>query len=62
MNESNYWWDGDVAPVCVSYHWFDRTGGIVEFEGLRTLLPAAGIKPGDFAVVDMEFLPACCIR
>ncbi len=54
-NKSNDWWGSDVAPVYLSYHWFDRTGGIVEFQGLRSFLPAAGIKPGDSAVVDMEF-------
>ena len=44
--------------MCASYHWLDEKEEVVSFEGLRTLLPAVGIEPGEAALVDMElFLP-----
>jgi hypothetical protein len=54
-NESQYWWGGNIAPVCVSYHWRDTSGRMVKIEKLRTLIPIVGIEPGGSAVVDMEF-------
>jgi hypothetical protein len=33
-------------PVCVSYHWLDRSGAMVEFDGVRSRLPR-DIAPGE---------------
>jgi hypothetical protein len=41
-------WRADgKQPVCLSYHWLDARGKVVEYDGLRTRLPR-DLGPGDY--------------
>jgi len=40
-------WPGDgKQPVCISYHWLDEGGAMVEFDGVRSRLPR-DVAPGE---------------
>jgi phosphoglycerol transferase MdoB-like AlkP superfamily enzyme len=49
-NRGSSSWDPD-AGFAVSYHWFDRTGVVVVWDGVRTALPAT-VEPGDRVRLD----------
>jgi hypothetical protein len=40
------WHSGGPRPVMLSYHWLDERGAVRVFDGVRTVLPAAGLAPG----------------
>jgi hypothetical protein len=43
-------------PVRVAYHWLDADGGVIEYDGIRSILPR-DVGPGESIVVD-SFLRA----
>jgi hypothetical protein len=40
------WHSAGPRPVMLSYHWLDERGAVRVFDGVRTVLPAAGLAPG----------------
>jgi SAM-dependent methyltransferase len=47
------WSSQGDRPVFASYHWLDRTGRILEFEGERTPLPRI-VNPGEISEVALQ--------
>ncbi len=50
------WPNGGAHPINLSYHWFDTRGQVVEFEGIRAVLPAP-LEPGALAEVELWVEP-----
>jgi O-antigen biosynthesis protein len=46
-------------PVTLSYHWLDMRGQVVDFEGVRALLPAL-LRPGEVAELTLQIEPPPC--
>ncbi len=50
-NSSQHWmWHGSI-PINLSYHWLNKPGQVVVFDGERTPLPKEGIAPGEHVTV-----------
>lgn len=50
------WSNRGAYPVNVSYHWYDTNGQVVDFEGIRAVLPRQ-LRPGESAEVTMQVEP-----
>ncbi|MCU0490760.1 MAG: glycosyltransferase [Chloroflexaceae bacterium] len=50
------WPNGGSRPINLAYHWLDRHGQPVDFEGVRSRLPAA-LQPGEEVELDMQIEP-----
>ena len=47
------WSSHAERPVLVSYHWLDRDGQVLEFDGQRTALPTV-LEPGETCAVAVQ--------
>jgi glycosyltransferase involved in cell wall biosynthesis len=50
------WPHRGAHPVTLSYHWLDRQGQVVDFEGVRALLPAP-LRPGEAVELMVQVEP-----
>jgi glycosyltransferase involved in cell wall biosynthesis len=50
------WPHRGAHPVTLSYHWLDTRGQVVDFEGVRALLPAP-LRPGETAELLLQVEP-----
>lgn len=57
INNSAYWWGGRVAPVNISYHWYDKHRQLIIFDGERTALPLEGISSGEHVNLRVVVVP-----
>jgi hypothetical protein len=54
-NRSDIGWIGDVfRPVRLSYHWLKGDSEMFTLDGLRTSLPAGGVRPGQVLTAKMS--------
>lgn len=54
VNRGEQVWVGDsFRPVNLSYHWLNKSGEVVFFDGVRTPLPAGGVAPGQILNTEM---------
>lgn len=50
------WLNGLYRPVNLSYHWFDKEGNPIVFDGERSKLPIGGVLPGQSVQCRMTVL------
>jgi hypothetical protein len=53
------WHTSGKRPVCLSYHWHDQDGNVIEYDGVRTFLPR-DLQPGErIRLVGLLRAPHC---